>query len=114
MAERYQILPLATNVQRSLAVYTALLVDSEAGFVFNCSAQFDSNTQRFTREECNTLSAEGKLPSGQIQLRNTSLSYGWIPLWSVDQKSGEVTFCTALSAIGGLGKLWCAPVPVQK
>jgi hypothetical protein len=51
---------------------------------------------------------------GKIELRNTSLSYGWIPLWSVDQKSGEITFCTALSAIGGLGKLWCATVPIHK
>jgi hypothetical protein len=58
MAERYQILPLATNVQRSLATYTALLVDNEAGIVFNCSEQFDSNNQRFVREECSTLSVE--------------------------------------------------------
>jgi hypothetical protein len=69
MAERYQILPLATNVQRSLATYTALLVDSEAGAAFNCSAQFDSNNQRFTREECCALSMEGKLPSGQDRVK---------------------------------------------
>jgi hypothetical protein len=114
MAQRYQIVPLATNVQRSLATYTALLVDSEAGVVFNCSAQFDSNNQRFAREECDILPVEGKLPSGQIELRNSSLSYGWTPLWSVDQKTGAVTFCTALSAIRGFGKLWCVPIAIQK
>ena len=76
--------------------YTAMLLDTAAGTAFNCSAQFDAKLSKFMGESvCVALPVEGKLPLGNVALPTSSQTFGWIPLWAVDQQSGAVTFCTA-------------------
>ena len=43
-----------------------------------------------------------------------SQTFGWIPLWAVDQQSGAVTFCTAHLTIKGIEHIWCTPVVTRK
>src|SRR5437660_715444 len=117
LAEGYQVLPLYSHIDvaRSVADHTALLTDTKAGVAFDCSAQFDTKSSSFTRESaCIRLSIDGALPSAPIALPTTTQNFGWIPLWSVDQSSGVVTFCTARSTIKGLGQIWCTPVVIRK
>jgi hypothetical protein len=116
-AERYQVLPMNThnNAAKSVADHTALLMDTSAGVAFNCTAQFDTKVSQFTHESaCIAVSLDGKPPSGQIAWQTAPQNFGWIPLWSVDQQSGEVTFCTARTTIQGVGQLWCTPVVTRK
>ena len=114
MAERYQVLPVSRMGGAKLD-YTALLLDTGAGIAFNCSAQFDAKLSKFIGESaCLVVSVEGKLPSGNVALPIGSQTFGWIPLWAVDQQSGAVTFCTAHLTIQGMEHLWCTPVATRK
>jgi hypothetical protein len=115
-AERYQILPANTHIGLARLSHMALLIDSETGGAFNCSVQFDIKSSNFAGESaCIAVAVEGKLPRGQITLPTASPNFGWLPLWSVDQQSGAVTFCTARSTVQGLGPvLWCTPVVSRK
>jgi hypothetical protein len=115
MAERYQVLPVNTHMGVARLDYTALLLDTAAGTAFNCSAQFDAKLSKFMSESaCLPLSIDGKLPLGNVALPASSQTFGWIPLWAVDQQSGVVTFCTAHLTIQGLQQLWCTPVVTRK
>ena len=116
MAEKYQLLPVITHMGIGRLDYTALLLDTGAGIAFNCSAQFDAKLLKFMGESaCLAVSAEGKFPSGNVALPTGSQTFGWIPLWAVDQQSGAVTFCTAnLANWGGIEHLWCTPVVTHK
>jgi hypothetical protein len=103
------------NAAEFVAVHTALLMDTGSGLAFNCSAQFDTRGSKFTSESaCLAMSLDGKPPSGQIAWVTMPQNFGWIPLWSVDQQSGEVTFCTARTTIQGVAQLWCTQVPTRK
>jgi hypothetical protein len=114
MAERYQVLPVITHMGIARLDYTALLLDAEAGIAFNCSVQFDAKLLKFTGESaCLAVSVEGKLPSGNVSLPTGSQTFGWIPLWAVDQQSGAVTFCTAHLTIKGIEHLWCTAVATR-
>jgi hypothetical protein len=115
MAERYQVMPVITHMGLARLNYTALLLDVGAGIAFNCSAQFDSKLAKFIGESaCLQVSVEGKLPSGNVALQTPAQTFGWIPLWSVDQQSGAVTFCAAHLAIQGIEQVWCTPVATRK
>lgn len=115
MAETYQLLPVITHMGAARLDYTALLLDTGAGIAFNCSAQFDAKLQKFTGESaCLAVSVEGKLPLGNVALPSGAQTFGWIPLWAVDQQSGAVTFCTAHLTIQGIEHLWCTPVATRK
>jgi hypothetical protein len=115
MAERYQVLPVITHMGAAKLDYTALLLDTGAGIAFGCSAQFDAKLSKFIGESaCLVVSVEGKLPSGNVALTTGSQTFGWIPLWAVDQQSGAVTFCTAHLTIQGIEHLWCTPVVTRK
>jgi hypothetical protein len=115
MAEKYQILPVITHMGVARLDYTALLLDAGAGTAFNCSTQFDAKLSKFMGESaCRPVSVDGKLPSGNVALPPASSTFGWIPLWAVDQQSGAVTFCTAHLTIQGIDKVWCTPVVTQK
>ena len=115
MAERYQVLPVITHMGAAKLDYTALLLDTGAGIAFSCSAQFDAKLSKFIGESaCHVVSVEGKLPSGNVALTTGSQTFGWIPLWDVDQQSGAVTFCTAHLTIQGIERLWCTPVVTRK
>jgi hypothetical protein len=115
MADRYQLLPVITHMGIARLDYTALLLDTGAGIAFNCSAQFDAKLLKFTAESaCLAVPIDGKLPSGNIALPAGSQTFGWIPLWAVDQQSGAVTFCTAHLTIKGIEQLWCTPVVTRK
>ena len=111
MAEKYQLLPVITHMGAARLDYTALLLDLGAGAAFNCSAQFDAKLSKFTGESaCLAVAVEGKLSSGNVALPTGSQTFGWIPLWAVDQQTGAVTFCTAHLTIQGIEHLWCTPV----
>jgi len=115
MAERYQILPVITHMGAARLDYTALVLDSAAGTAFNCSAQFDAKLSKFMGEAaCVPVSVDGKIPSGNVVLPTGAQTFGWIPLWAVDQQSGAVTFCTAHLTIQGIEHLWCTPVVTRK
>jgi hypothetical protein len=115
VAERYQVLPVMTHMGVAKLDYTALLLDTEAGIAFNCLAQFDAKLLKFMGEStCLAVSVEGKLPSGNVALPTASQTFGWIPLWAVDQQSGAVTFCTAHLTIQGIEHVWCTPVAHRK
>ena len=115
MAEKYQLLPVITHMGIGRLDYTALLLDTAAGTAFNCSAQFDAKLLKFMDgSACLAVPLEGKLPSGNVALPAGSQTFGWIPLWAVDQQSGAVTFCTAHLTIQGVEKIWCTPVATQK
>ena len=104
MAERYQLLPVITHMGIAGLDYTALLLDTGAGIAFNCSAQFDAKLLKFTGESaCLALSVEGKLPSGNVALPTGSQTFGWIPLWAVDQQSGLSTHRANSVALEELG-----------
>jgi hypothetical protein len=114
MAEKYQLLPVITHMGVGRLDYTALLLDS-AGGAFNCSAQFDAKLSKFTGESaCVPVKVDGKLPSGSIVVPAAAQTFGWIPLWAVDQQSGAVTFCTAHLNIRGVDNVWCTPVATRK
>jgi hypothetical protein len=111
LAEKYQVLPVITHMGVARLDYTALLLDTGTGTAFNCSAQFDAKLLKFSGESaCVAVPIDGKLPSGNVALPTGSQTFGWIPLWAVDQKSGDVTFCTAHLTIQGIEHLWCTPV----
>ena len=115
MAEKYQLLPVITHMGIARLDYTALLLDTAAGIAFSCSAQFDAKLLKFMGESaCLAVSVEGKLSSGNVALPTGSQTFGWIPLWAVDQQSGAVTFCTAHLAIKGIEHVWCTPVVTRK
>ena len=115
IAERYQLLPVITHMGVARLNYTALLLDAGSGSAFNCSAQFDAKLAKFSGESaCIALPVDGKLPSGSIALQSPAQTFGWIPLWSVDQQSGAVTFCTAHLAIQGVEQVWCTPVSTRR
>jgi hypothetical protein len=115
MAEKYQLLPVITHMGVARLDYTALLLDTVAGTAFNCSAQFDAKLQKFMDESaCIAVLLEGKLPSGNVVMPTGSQTFGWIPLWAVDQQSGAVTFCTAHLTIHGIEQLLCTPVVTRK
>ena len=115
MAQRYQLLPVITHMGVAKLDYTALLLDTGAGTAFNCSAQFDAKVSKFVGETaCLTVPMEGKLPSGNVALPTGSQTFGWLPLWAVDQQSGAVTFCTAHLTIKGIEQVWCTPVVTRK
>ena len=115
MAEKYQLLPVITQMGIGRLNYTALLLDTGAGSAFNCSAQFDAKLLKFTGESaCLAVSVEGKLPLGNVALPAGSQTFGWIPLWAVDQQSGAVTVCAAHLTIQGVEHLWCTPVVTRK
>jgi hypothetical protein len=115
MAERYQLLPVITHMGAARLDYTALLLDTGTGNAFNCSAQFDAKTSKFTGQStCRAVSVDGKLPSESFALSTGSPTFGWIPLWAVDQQSGAVTFCTAHLTIQGIERVWCTPTVTQK
>ena len=115
MAERYQLLPVITHMGIARLDYTALLLDTAAGTAFNCSAQFDAKLLKFMDgSACLAVPIEGKLPIGNIALPAGSQTFGWIPLWAVDQQSGAVTFCTAHLTIKGIEHVWCTPVATRK
>ena len=114
MAEKYQLQPVITHMGVARLDSTALLLDSWAGTAFNCSAQFDAKLKKFTGESaCLAVPIEGKPPLGNVALPHGAQTFGWIPLWAVDQ-SGAVTFCTAHLAIHGVEHLWCTPVVTRK
>ena len=114
MAERYQVLPVITHMGIARLDYTALLLDAGTGIAFNCSVQFDAKLLKFMGESgCLAVSVEGKLPSGNVALPTGSQTFGWIPLWAVDQQSGAVTFCTAHLTFKGIEHLWCTPVATR-
>ena len=113
MAERYQVLPVITHMGIARLDYTALLLDAGAGIAFNCLVQFDPKLSKFMGESaCLAVSVEGKLP-GNVALPTGSQTFGWIPLWAVDQQSGAVTFCTAHLTVKGIEHLWCTPVATR-
>jgi hypothetical protein len=115
MAEKYQLLPVITHMGIAKLDYTALLLDTGAGSAFNCSAQFDAKLLKFMGEAaCLAVSVEGKLPLGNVALPTSSQTFGWIPLWAVDQQSGAVTVCTAHLTFHGIEHLWCTPVVTRK
>ena len=115
MADRYQFMPVITHMGTSKLDYTALLLDTGAGIAFNCSAQFDAKQLKFMSESaCLAVPSEGKLPTGNIALPTAAPTFGWLPLWAVDQQSGAVTFCTAHLTIQGIEHLWCTPVVTRK
>jgi hypothetical protein len=115
MAEKYQLLPVITHMGIGRLNYTALLLDTGTGSAFNCSAQFDAKLLKFTGESaCLAVSVEGKLPLGNVALPTNSQTFGWIPLWAVDQQSGAVTVCAAHLTIQGVEHLWCTPVVTRK
>ena len=96
MADKYQLLPVITHMGIARLDYTALLLDTAAGTAFNCSAQFDAKLLKFTGESaCLAVPVEGKFPLGNVALPTGSQTFGWVPLWAVDQQSGAVTFCIA-------------------
>jgi len=114
-ADRYQLMPVITHMGIAKLDYTALMLDTGAGIAFNCSAQFDAKLLKFmTEAACLGVPSEGKLPSGTVALPATAPTFGWIPLWAVDQQSGAVTFCTAHLTIQGIEHLWCTPVVTRK
>jgi hypothetical protein len=115
MAEKYQLWPVITHMGIARLDYTALLLDTGAGSAFSCSAQFDAKLLKFMGESaCLAVPIEGKLPSGNVALPAAAQTFGWIPLWTVDQQSGAVTFCTAHLTIQGIEKLWCTSVVTRK
>jgi hypothetical protein len=115
MAEKWQFMPVITHKGFARLDYTALLLDAGAGTAFNCSAQFDAKLSKFMGEStCRPVSVDGNLPSGNFALQASAQTFGWIPLWAVDQQSGAVTFCTAHLTIQGVEKIWCTPVATQK
>jgi hypothetical protein len=115
MAEKYQLLPVITHMGAARLDYTALLLDTGTGVAFNCSAQFDAKLLKFMGESvCLAVAVEGKLPSATVALPNGAQTFGWIPLWAVDQQSGAVTFCTVHLTIQGIEHLWCTPVATRK
>ena len=115
LAEKYQLLPVITHMGVARLDYTALLLDTAAGTAFNCLAQFDAKLSKFMGESaCVAVPVEGKLPSGNVVLPTAAQTFGWIPLWTVDQPSGAVTFCTAHLTIQGIEHLWCTPVVTRK
>jgi hypothetical protein len=115
MAERYQVLPVITHMGVARLDYTALLLDTGTGIAFNCSAQFDAKLSKFMGESaCVPVPLDGKLPSGNVALPASSQTFGWIPLWAIDQQSGAVTFCTAHLTIQGIERVWCTPVVMRK
>ena len=115
LAERYQLVPVITHMGVAKLDYTALLLDTAAGVALNCSAQFDAKALKFTGESaCFAVPLEGKLPVGKVALPTGSQTFGWIPLWAVDQQSGDVTFCTAHLTIQGIEHLWCTPLATRK
>jgi hypothetical protein len=115
LAEKYQLLPVITHMGAARLDSTALLLDAAAGIAFNCSTQFDAKLLKFMGEAaCLAVSAEGKLPLGNVALPAAAQILGWIPLWAVDQQSGAVTFCTAHLTIQGVEHLWCTPVVIRK
>ena len=115
MAEKYQLLPVITHMGIGRLDYTALLLDTAAGLAFNCSAQFDAKLLKFTGEAaCVAVPVEGKLPLGNVALPSGAQTFGWIPLWAVDQQSGGVTFCTAHLTVHGIEHLSCTPVVTRK
>jgi hypothetical protein len=114
MADKYQLLPVITHMGVGRLDYTALLLDS-AGGAFNCTAQFDAKLAKFTGESaCVPVKIEGKLPSGNIVVPAAAQTFGWIPLWAIDQQSGVITFCTAHLIIRGVENVWCTPVEIRK
>ena len=115
MAQKYQLLPVITHMGIARLDYTALLLDTGAGIAFSCSVQFDAKLLKFMGESaCLAVPIEGKLPSGNFVLPTGSQTFGWIPLWAVDQQSGAVTFCTAHLTIHGIEHLSCTPVVTRK
>ena len=115
MAEKYQLWPVITHMGIARLDYTALLLDTGAGSAFSCSAQFDAKLLKFMGESaCLAVSVEGKLPLGNVALPPAAQTFGWMPLWAVDQQSGAVTFCTAHLTIQGVDHLWCTPVVIRK
>jgi hypothetical protein len=115
MAEKYQLLPVITHMGAARLDYTALLLDTGTGVAFNCSAQFDAKLSKFVGESaCLAVAVEGKLPSGNFALPTGAQTFGWIPLWAVDQQSGAVSFCTVHLTIQGIEHLWCTPVATRK
>jgi hypothetical protein len=115
MAEKWQIMPVITHMGAARLDYTALLLDAGTGTAFNCSAQFDAKLSKFMGEGgCRPVSVDGKLPSVNFVFPTAAQTFGWIPLWAVDQQSGAVTFCTAHLTIQGTEKMWCTPVVTQK
>jgi len=115
MAERYQLLPVITHMGVARLDYTALLLDTGTGSAFGCSAQFDAKLAKYVGEStCRTVPVDGKLPTGNFALPTSSQTFGWIPLWAVDQQSGAVTFCTAHLTIQGFEHLWCVPLVTNK
>jgi len=115
LADKYQLLPVITHMGVSRLDYTALLLDSAAGIALNCTAQFDAKLSKFMGESaCVPVPLDGKLPAGNVALPGSSQTFGWIPLWSIDQQSGAVTFCTAHLTIQGIDKVWCTPVATRK
>ena len=115
MAQKYQLLPVITHMGIGRLDYTALLLDTAAGIAFNCSAQFDAKLLKFTGESaCLAVPVDGKLPLGNVALPAGSQTFGWIPLWAVDQQSGAVTICIAHLTIHGIEHLSCTPVVTRK
>ena len=115
LAEKYQVLPVITHMGVARLDYTALLLDTGTGTAFNCSAQFDAKLLKFTGESaCLTVPVDGKLPLGNVALPTGAQTFGWIPLWAVDQQSGAVTFCTAHLTVHGIEHLSCTPVVTRK
>jgi len=115
LAEKYQLLPVITHTGVAGLDYTALLLDTAAGTAFSCSAQFDAKLLKFRGEAaCLAVPVEGKLPLGNVALPPAAQTFGWMPLWAVDQQSGAVTFCTAHLTIQGVDHLWCTPVVIRK
>ena len=115
MAERYQVLPVIAHMGLARLDYIALVLDTTTGIAFNCSAQFDAKLSKFTGESaCAPVATDGKLPSGNVALPASAPTFGWIPLWAIDQQSGAVTFCTAHLTIRGIEHLWCTPVVTRK
>jgi hypothetical protein len=115
MAEKYQLLPVITHMGIARLNYTALLLETATGSAFNCSAQFDAKLLKFMGESaCLGVAVEGKLPTGNVALPTGSQTFGWIPLWAVDQQSGAVTVCTAHLTIQGVEHLWCTSVVTRK
>ena len=115
MADRYQLFPVITHMGIAKLDYTALLLDTTTGIAFNCSTQFDAKLLKFAAEgACLAVPVEGKLPAGNAALPTAAPTFGWIPLWAVDQPSGAVTFCTAHLTIQGIEHLWCTPVVTRK
>ena len=115
MAEKYQLLPVITHMGIARLDYTALLLDTKSGDAFDCSAQFDAKLSKFMGEStCRAVPIDGKLPTANFALPTSSQTFGWIPLWAVDQQSGAVTFCTAHLTVQGIEHLWCTRVVTRK